>query len=114
MTPSSSIEFPIFPRFADLMAWLLPRVESFPRAQRFLLGNRILDTGFRCHQHLIRARKLNGAARTDALLDADVELETLRLQLRLAHDLRCLSTRQYEHAAGLVNEIGRLLGSWRN
>ncbi|MCB0042117.1 MAG: diversity-generating retroelement protein Avd [Caldilinea sp.] len=109
-----SIEFPIFARYSDLMAWLVQRVESFPRAKRFTLGNRLLDSGFRCHQHLVRARKLNGAARATALLDADVELETLRLQLRLAHELHCLSTRQYEHGAGLVNEIGRLLGSWRN
>lgn len=113
MTPPSS-EFPIFPRLADLMLWLTQRVEGFPRAQRFSLGKRILDSGFQCHGHLIRARKLSGAARAQALLDADVELETMRLQLRLAHDLRCLSTRQYEHGAGLINEVGRLLGSWRN
>ena len=114
MPPSSSIEFPIFPRFADFMIWLVPRVESFPRAQRFILGSRLLDAGFACHRELIWARKLTGADRAQALLSADVELETLRLQLRLAHDLHCLTTRQYEHGAGLITEIGKLLGTWRN
>ena len=96
------------------MIWLVPRVESFPRAQRFILGSRLLDAGFACHRELIWARKLTGADRAQALLGADVELETLRLQLRLAHDLHCLTTRQYEHGAGLITEIGKLLGNWRN
>jgi hypothetical protein len=46
-------------------------------------------------------------------LQADVELETLRLQWRLAHETRCVSTAQYEHGAKLIDEVGKMLGRWR-
>ena len=110
---SARQESPIFAKFFDLMAYVIECVEKFPRAQRFVLGSRILDTGFACHAQLIRARKVTGAPRAHALLQADVELETLRLQWRLAHELRCIAIGQWEHGARLMNEVGRLLGAWR-
>lgn len=97
----------------DLLLWLTQRVEKFPRTQRFLLASRLMDTAFACHAELIRGRKVAGTMRGEALLQADIHLETLRLQLRLAHELRCITTAHYEHGAGLVNEVGKLLGSWR-
>ncbi|ESQ16710.1 MAG: hypothetical protein N838_25560, partial [Thiohalocapsa sp. PB-PSB1] len=39
-------------------------------------------------------------------------LERLRFELRLAHDLGILSHGQYHHAAGMLAEVGRLLGAW--
>ena len=106
-------ESPLFAKLYDLLAWLTPCVEKFPRPQRFILASRILDTAFACHQQLIRARKVTGDARSEALLQADLELETLRLQWRLAHELQCISIGQYEHGARLIDEVGRLLGAWR-
>ena len=80
-TPSSAPnESPLFTRLTDLALWLTQRVEKFPRAQRFILGSRLLDNVFACHAQLIRARKVTGVARGEALLQADVYLETLRLQ----------------------------------
>ena len=72
-----------------------------------------MDTGFRGYEQLIRARKVSQEARAEVLLQADVELELLRLQLRLAHELRCVSTKQYEYGAGLINQVGKMVGSWR-
>lgn len=111
--PTAPSESPLFSRLSDLLLWLTQRTEKFPRTQRFLLANRLMDTAFACHEQLIRARKVAGVLRADALLQADIQLETLRLQLRLAHELRCITMQQYEHGAGLINEVGRLLGSWR-
>ena len=39
-------------------------------------------------------------------------LAKLRFQLRLCHDLKLLSTGQYEHGARMLAEMGRLLGAW--
>ena len=73
-----------------------------------------MDTAFACYADLIRARKVTGADRAQALLRADIQLDSLRLQWRLAQELRCISFDQYEHGAKLINEVGRLLGGWRN
>lgn len=106
-------ETSIFTKYHDLMAWLTARAEKFPRSQRFVLASRLLDTAFACHEELIRARKVTGQARAQALLQADVALETLRLQWRLAHETKCVSTGQYEHGAKLIDEVGKMLGRWR-
>lgn len=113
MTTQPLNEAPVFARLYDFTTWLIPCVEKFPRAQRFLLGSRLLDSAFLCHSQLIRARKVTGPARAETLLQADVTLDTLRLQLRLAHELRCLNTKQYEQGANLLNQVGKLLGAWR-
>jgi hypothetical protein len=113
VSPPAPSESPLFSRLTDLTLWLTQRSEKFPRSQRFILGSRLLESAFACHAQLIRARKVVGGARGEALLQADVHLETLRLQLRLAHELHCVTTAQYEYGAGLVNEVGKLLGSWR-
>lgn len=107
-------ETPLFARFYDWLAWLTSCVEKFPRAKRFLLGNRLLDITYACYGELIRGRKVTEGERRQALLQADIQLEILRAQWRLAHELKCVSTAQYEHGARLLNEVGRLLGRWRN
>lgn len=92
------------------MVWLIPALTRFPKDQRFRLAARIEECLFTFYNHLLRAARLR--QRRPALLEADLELEKLRVYLRLAQDLRCLKFNQYEHAARLVNEVGKLLGGW--
>jgi hypothetical protein len=104
---------PIFARTHDLVLWLLPRTESFPRSQRFVLTKRLQDAALDFQETLIEAalgRKENLRVR---LSRADVELGKLRFYLRLCHELAWLSTGQYAHASRMVNEVGRLLGGWQ-
>lgn len=107
-----NMEMPIFSRMYDLLAWLVTTVEKFPRTQRFVLASRLLDTAHACHDTLIRARKVPVAQRRATLLEADIKLESLRMQLRLAQDLKCISLAQYEYASGLTTQVGKLLGTW--
>lgn len=100
-------------RFQDFMLWLLPRLEAFPRSQRFLLAQKLLEQCYDCYARLIRARKVQVAARADVWLEADVILEQIRLSLRLAQETKCLTLAQYEHGARLLDEVGRMLGRRR-
>lgn len=95
MSTPKPAESPLFARFYDWLAWVTPCVEKFPRAQRFLLASRLLDTTYACYGELIRARKVAEGERRQALLQADIQLDILRAQWRLAHDLKCVSTAQY-------------------
>lgn len=106
----SATPSPIFAKTYDLMVWLAPALTKFPKDQRFRLAARIDDSLFTFHGHLLRAA--HSARRRPLLLEADLELEKLRVYLRLAQDTRCLKFEQYEHAARLVNEVGKLLGGW--
>lgn len=51
--------------------------------------------------------------REPPLSRANLGIEKLRFFIRLAHDLRCLDSRRYEHAARCLDETGRRIGAWR-
>jgi hypothetical protein len=46
------------------------------------------------------------------LQDANLKLEILRFQMRMAKDLQCLRTNSYAFASKGIDEIGRLIGGW--
>ncbi|MEM1346000.1 MAG: diversity-generating retroelement protein Avd [Pseudomonadota bacterium] len=92
------------------LLWLIPTVEKFPRTQKFLLGDRIQATALDVLERL--AEVTYTRERRRLLHSANLGLQKLRLLLRLAHDLRHLDPRRYEHAARQIDEIGRLVGGW--
>ncbi len=105
-------EMVIFAKCFDLLGWLMPKTESFPRAYRFTVTQRLMDAALDLPETLLDAQSQRGTARTSALRAADAALGRVRLYLRLAHTWQWLSTGQYEHVSTMVAEIGRLLGGW--
>lgn len=106
-------ETPIFTRSYDLLSWLLPATNHFPRAHRHTFTRRLLDAAFDLRERLEEANHRQGRARMDKLLLADEALTRLRFYLRLASRWGWFTTGQYEHVAAMVFEIGRLLGGWQ-
>jgi hypothetical protein len=102
----------IFARTFDLLEWLLPKSERFPRAYRSTLTQRLMDAALDLQEALVEAQSREGRSRLSALRSADAALGRLRIYLRLAHRWRWLSDSQYAHASRMVAEIGRLLGGW--
>jgi len=103
----------IFTRTYDLLTWLLPQAERFPKHQRFVVTKRLQDAVLDFQEKIIEANALApGPKRMDRLREADAALVRLRLYLRLAHRWAWLDHGQYEHVAEMVAEIGRLLGGW--
>ncbi len=102
---------PVLEKMHQFMLWLIPTVDKFPRAQKFLLGDRLQTAALDVMERLIEA-----AYRRDkvaALEQANLGLEKLRFLFRLAFDLRYLDMRRYEFSARAINEIGRMVGGWR-
>jgi hypothetical protein len=104
-------ESPIFVRVYDLLLWLIPTVEKFPRAQRPVLGRAVQEAALALQAHLTAAAL--GGDVTPELRRADVALALLRTRLRLCYDLRLITIGQYQHVSAHVAEIGRLLGGWQ-
>lgn len=99
-------------RLFDLLAWLVPRSEAFPRPFRHSVTQRLLGAAMDCQEAVFSAQSQRGAGRRAELARADAALNALRLYLRLVHHLKWLTDGQYEHASRLVAEVGRLLGGW--
>lgn len=102
----------IFVRTLDLLRWLLPHCEKFPKAQRFVVTARLQAAALDFQEALYDANARTGKERLAYLQAADAHLNKLRLYLRLALDFKWLSAGQYEHVSRMVAEIGRLLGGW--
>ena len=95
----------------DFVLWLLPKVESFPRSYRFTLGERLTANGLDLLTTLVEAAY---AREKDALLrKASGIVNTTRYLLRLSKDLKILSLDSYGFSAGLLDEIGRMVGGWQ-
>lgn len=105
-------EMPIFTRTFDMLAWLLPATNHFPRCHRHSFTQRLLDAAFDLSEALQEANLRFGTARMERLTRADEALDKLRYYLRLAARLGWLKPGQYQHVAAMVAEIGRLLGGW--
>lgn len=103
----------IFTRTYDLVSWIIPKAEGFPRPQRFVVTKRLQDAVLNFQELLLEANGLAGdSGRLRKLRQADVELQKLRLYLRLAHRWKWLSDGALEHVSEMVAEVGRLLGGW--
>jgi hypothetical protein len=102
----------IFTRTFDLLTWLLPRCEKFPKAQRFIVTQRLCNSALDLQESLFEANARSGTARLNHLQAADAHLNKLRLYLRLAQQWKWLTAGQYAYVSAIVAEVGRLLGGW--
>lgn len=102
----------IFTQTYDLLTWLLPQCEHFPKSQRFVVTQRLLAAALDFQESIFEANARGGAHRLQHLQAADAQLNKLRLYLRLAHQWAWLSAGQYEHVSRMVAGVGKLLGGW--
>ena len=94
----------------QLVLWLIPVLDAMPRRQKFQLGDRLQNSAIAVLDILIEAAYTRDRA---ALLQrANLDLEKLRFWIRLSKDLRLLAFPQYEHAARLIDNLGRQVGGW--
>jgi hypothetical protein len=103
-------ELTVITKTYDPIRWACQHTSRFPRQHRFVLGERIERRLYDLLETLIQARYTR--QRQPLLEQANLTLEVLRFQMRLAKDLQCLRVNSYAFAGKAVDEIGRLVGGW--
>jgi len=96
----------------ELILWLIPQLDKFPRVRRFTLGERLEAVLLEVLELLVEAAYSRGEAKLRPLKRANLRLEVARHLWRLAHELQVISTQRYEHVAKLLNDLGRQVGGW--
>ncbi len=104
-------ELPVFVKWLDFVEWLLPVTEKFPKRVRFTFSDRINNLCLDVAENLVAARYTKN--KTGILQTTNLQLEKLRVLLRLAQRMHYLSYQRYEFAVRAVNEAGRMLGGWK-
>ena len=95
----------------DFTLWLLPKVENFPRAHRFTVGERLTSQTLDLLTTLVEAAY---ARDKRPLLDiATRRVNAIRYLLRLAKDLKLLTSDSWAFSAEKLDEIGRMAGGWQ-
>jgi hypothetical protein len=74
-------EMPILTRTFDLLAWLLPMTNHFPRAHRHTVTRRLMDAAFDLRERLEEANVRRRDDRRRALASAGKALAPLRVYL---------------------------------
>jgi 23S rRNA-intervening sequence protein len=103
-------ELVVITKTYDLILWSCHHTGKFPRNHRFVLGERIERNLYDLLETLIRAKYTR--QRQPLLEQANLTLELLRFQMRLAKDLQCLKVESYGFAARAIDEMGKLVGGW--
>lgn len=105
----SSIEdLKIYSCSYDLFLWLWTMINKFPKSEKYVLGEK-LKASFLEFFDAIISYNYNYERRA-SLNKANIQLEKIRIFLRLTFDLKIINFHKYETATKKVNEIGKMLG----
>jgi len=94
----------------DLLRWMIPELDHFPRVRRFSLGERLESGLLAVLEWLVEA----AYAREKSMLlaRANQRLAVVRHLWRLCHELGVISQKKYLHGAELMVQLGRQIGGW--
>ena len=97
-------------KWYEFVKWLLGRVDSFPKNQRFIFGQRLADHAIGVLELLVEAAY--SPRKAELLARANREIEVLRWLIRLAKDRELFTVRQYGFGCKGLTECGRMVGGW--
>jgi len=96
----------LFQKSYDLVKWIYPAVNKFPKSQRLILSQRIENTSIEILEMVISlSYKDSKLVRKHILF----EIQKLQVLMRLSKDLSFLDFKKYEYVSGLLKEITDLL-----
>ena len=93
-------------KWYDFTRWLLERIDSFPKNQRFVFGTRLADHALDVLETLVEASY--SPRKGDLLARANRRIEMLRWLVRLAKDRSVLTRLSYASVS-----VG-MKGRWAN
>ncbi|HOW72828.1 MAG TPA: diversity-generating retroelement protein Avd [Phycisphaerae bacterium] len=103
-------ELKVIADFYDFMLWMIQHTEEFPRHHRYSLGL-AMENRLQTILTLLLTAKYS-REKVEALNKANLEMEVLRFQVRLAKDLGVLPVKSHGFAAQTMQSIGSQVGGW--
>lgn len=104
-------DYPLFTHWYRTLDWILSAAERFPKNARFSLASRLADSALDTMELILEA--IYTKDRLHILDRINLYIEKQRVLLRISHNRRYISTRQYEHVSRAIEETGRMVGGWR-
>ena len=95
----------------ELLRWLIPLLDKFPRSRRFTLGERLESGLLAVLEDCVEAAYSKN--KRPQLNSANRRLSSVRHLWRLAFELRVISQKRYFHGSQQLVDIGAQIGAWR-
>ncbi|MCL5407000.1 MAG: diversity-generating retroelement protein Avd [Patescibacteria group bacterium] len=105
-------DVPIVQKVYDFYRELYKLYPHIPKQDRYVLGERIQETILELFKDLILASHQGKHQKLETLSVASAKLDLLKNLLRLAEDVKAISTKRYLSLSENLQEIGRMLGGW--
>ena len=97
----------------EVSLWLFRKINSFPKKQRFVLGQQIQNTSLEILKEIIRGNNEKDAAeKLRHLKEINTQLEILRSLLQLSCELKFMNAKSLGFIVSQIDEVGRMLGGW--
>jgi hypothetical protein len=93
-----------FQKLYDLILYINPIINKFPKEQRFVLGQNIENKLIYILSLIIKINSKHGP-RKEYYKTVSIEFDILFVYIRLAHDLNFISTKQYAQISEKTNEV---------
>lgn len=109
-SPRPHEALPLFVKWTTYLKWQLDRTEKFPKKVRFTFSSRLDNIALDVLERIIEATYTK--RRGKLLRQINLDIDKLRVLLRICHELAYLPTQSYKHAIKLFDECGRMAGGW--
>lgn len=109
---SNKVELPLLVHFESLAKDIMERTEIFPKRPRSTLGERIERLVLDIIELIIEVRFTGKSQQNSIFKKINIDLEKLRVLLRLAYSRHFINIVTLEHLARRLNDIGRMVGGW--
>src|SRR3989339_1909420 len=104
------LDIPIFSKLYVFYKILYQYTKLFPKKDRYSLGQKIDNLTIDLFSLIIQAGISKQQIKIEALNKAVVQVDILKILLRLAKDINALETKKYLQLQQMVHEIGRMIG----
>ena len=97
----------------EIALWLFEKVNTFPKKQRFVLGERIENSTLTCIRLIIEANETSSPQIIlQKLYALNIELEVLRSLLRIAYEMHFMKANSLGYITAQIDEVGKMRGGW--
>jgi hypothetical protein len=105
-------DIPIIQKTYDLYRALHGLQKGVPKMERHSLWQKVETTTLDALESILKTGYLSPEKRTEHLLRASLQIDMLRLFIRLSFDIKAINQKSYMALQEAVDEIGRMLGGW--
>lgn len=108
----TAFDTPIFSKTYELYKTFYGYLASFPRKDRYTIGQRCEVTLLDLIETIAMAGNITKQEKLPVLKKASTRLDLLKVLFKLCNDLKIIDNKKYAVLDSQILEIGKMLGGW--